>query len=108
MSRFREGNMVELIQSNHQDLQIGDCGVVEQVLPDGYAVRFTGEFGFADSPHKRRTDDRTVFVPESAATVASAKVQNPALFAVLQLLQEKILADKAESNARSKQLPARN
>ena len=105
MKTLRKGNMAEVTQSKHCDVYVGDCGVVETVLEEGYAIRFSGNFALASDVNARISADRTVFFGFDEVKTPTAKVQDPKLLATLQLLQEKIKQEaadrKAKKNARS-------
>lgn len=90
MSAFRKGNMVEVVKSKHVDVMVGDCGVVENVMQDGYAVRIYGSFASASDVNARKDGERTIFFPDDALKQPEGKLLDPKLVATLQLLQKAI------------------
>lgn len=97
MSLFRKGNIVEVVTSRHQQLMAGDTGIVEQVMKDGYAVRFHKKFLSAVLEEKE--EDRIIFMTDEEIKRVQPRLLDEKLVATLQLLQDRI------KNARTKQPP---
>ena len=102
---FRKGNMVEVVRSVHVDVQIGDCGVVESVYPDGYGVSICGKFARAFELNMRLEETRIVFFKPDDLKRVVPRLLDEKLVATLQQLQQQI--NENAKRARSKRLPTR-
>lgn len=60
------GTAVKVLASNHADVTPGDTGEIEDVMADGYGVKFTKKFTVSGTTPKVQDETRTLFFPHNA------------------------------------------
>lgn len=91
---FRRRDIAEITQSPYCDVRVGAVGVVEDVLPDGFAIRIHSNFCNAGTPSTTDAGDRTLFFTSAQLKHPEVKLQDPKLADQLSRLKAELRAKK--------------